>query len=143
MGLLDRFTRGVSAPKVRAVEAVWVESHGDSVEVVGESFYRDALLAATGRRGNEYVRHPVVAALIREPDNAYDPNAVGVWVEGRKVGHLSVADAIEYQGALLRLGANGKVLACDALICARDGTPNLGVWLELPCADDVLQQISE
>jgi 2-keto-3-deoxy-6-phosphogluconate aldolase len=32
---------------------------------------------------------PVV--LIREPTNAYDPNAVAVWIEGRRVGYIPKA----------------------------------------------------
>lgn len=43
------------------------------------------------------------AELRPEPDNAYDKRAVGVYVDGRKVGHLSREDARRHQSALLAL----------------------------------------
>lgn len=147
MGLRSLFT-GRSRAVTRArevsaitVEAVVVEDDGNSVEVVGESHYKDALVAISGRTSMEEIRHPITAALVREPDNPYDDQAVAVWVESRKVGHLSRADARAYQAVLLELGSRNQVLACNARICAREGTPNLGVWLDLPEPDDVFDQI--
>lgn len=54
------------------------------VDIVGESFYRDALdeLGRTGRKD-------FLAALVPDPANPYDRNAVKVVIEGRHVGHLS------------------------------------------------------
>ena len=112
------------------------------MEVVGESHYLDALTAITGRRGREHIRQPALAALVREPDNPYDADAVAIWIDGRKVGHLSRSDAQAYQEPLLVLARQNRVLARDALICGHEDTPNLGVWLELPAVDDVLLAIS-
>lgn len=48
------------------------------------------------------------AELRPEPDNAYDKRAVGVYVDGRKVGHLSREDARRHQSALLALRSQGS-----------------------------------
>lgn len=125
-----------------SVEGVLVEGDGNSVEVVGESHYLDALIAITGRRGTEHVRYPVMAALVREPENAYDDQAVAIWIEGQRVGHLSRSDARAYQPVLLELVEQGKVLACNAMVCGREGKPNLGVWLDLPEPHDVLDTVA-
>jgi hypothetical protein len=34
-----------------------------------------------------------IAILVREPDNAHDPNAVMVWIDGEHVGYLRKEDA--------------------------------------------------
>jgi hypothetical protein len=142
MGLFSRLTGRSSAPEKLTVDAILVEGDGNSVEVVGESNYLPALKEITGRRGTEQVRHPVTAALIREPDNPYDTHAVAVWVDGKRVGYLSRSDALEYQEPLVVLGRTGNVLACHARICGREGTSNLGVWLDLPEPDSVLDEIT-
>lgn len=59
------------------------------VLVVGESFYQDALLAIAGPKGEEGACHACLATLVCEPSNPYDPNAVAVTIDGRKVGHLN------------------------------------------------------
>ena len=62
----------------------------DDLEVVGESYYQENLWRLVGPRWpDERVRHHVYAVLIAEDDNPYDANAVAVWVQGLKVGHLS------------------------------------------------------
>lgn len=55
----------------------------NTVDVVGESFYREAL-EAVARQGADHI-----ATLVPEPDNPYDPQAIGVVIMGLKVGHLS------------------------------------------------------
>jgi hypothetical protein len=140
--LLSRLTNRGSAPREISVKAILVEGDGNSVEVVGESHYLAALKAITGRRGMERVRHPVTAALVREPENPHDEQAIAVWISGERVGYLSRSDAREYQEVLLVLGSQRKVLACNAEICGREDTPNLGVWLDLPEPDVVLMEIS-
>jgi hypothetical protein len=41
--------------------------------------------------------------LVPEDNNPYDANAVAVWIEGLKAGHLSRADARAYRPGLLAL----------------------------------------
>jgi hypothetical protein len=142
MGLVSRLFNRVTPSRVR-VDALLVEPDGNRVEAVGESHYLDALVAITGRRHREQVRHPAVAALIREPDNPYDADAVAVHIDGHKVGHLSRDDARAYQPVLVALAADRKVLACNVLVCGREATPNLGVFLELPAPGDILDEITD
>ena len=65
----------------------------ESLEVVGESFYQDALQQLVGGIPGERARVDVLAVLVADENNQYDANAVSVWVNGLKVGHLSRAEA--------------------------------------------------
>lgn len=58
------------------------------VRVVGESYCQDAILQITGPKTSEGFFLPVLATLERDPKNPYDADAVGVYVEGRRVGYL-------------------------------------------------------
>ena len=51
---------------------------GPGMEVVGESHYRDAIAGIAGGTRREAVRLVTWAALVPEPENQYDRNAVGV-----------------------------------------------------------------
>jgi hypothetical protein len=89
---------------------------GEAVEVVGESYYQDALDAICGGKCEDGYRLMCQAELRPEPDNEYDKRAVGVYVDDRKVGHLSRADATAHQSELLMLRSQGKRPMCGALI---------------------------
>ena len=68
----------------------------EDLETVGESFHQDELWAtvkALGGSTRDRVRIETHAVLVPEDANPYDPNAVAVWVNGSKVGHLSRPDA--------------------------------------------------
>ena len=76
------------------------------------------------------------AVLRLENDNAFDPNAVSVEINGLKVGYLdkSYAALLRHELAVVDIDSfdctDGH---CDALI--RGGGPEktfLGVWLDLP-----------
>jgi ssDNA-binding Zn-finger/Zn-ribbon topoisomerase 1 len=69
---------------------------GPPVKVVGESFYRDAIEAAVGLRPEGH-RTIVDAAIVLDPDNPVDTDAVAIWIGGRVCGHLSRADAVEWR----------------------------------------------
>lgn len=69
---------------------------GDIQEVVGESHYQADLEAIAGGKSEEAVELEKWAHLIPEPENAYDRNAVAVYIEGRKVGYLPRVDAETY-----------------------------------------------
>jgi hypothetical protein len=89
---------------------------GKTVQVVGESYYQDALDAICGGKCEEGYQLMCQAELRPEPDNEYDKRAVGVYVDGRKVGHLSREEARRCQSALLALCSQGRRPMCDALI---------------------------
>ena len=104
------------------------------VNVAGESHYQEALRALTGTDGSEAVRIEVEAALVPEPENPHDPNAVMVQIRERLVGYLPREAAVAY-GPMVRIVAErGRTAACEAMIAGRggDGPANLGVFLKLP-----------
>jgi hypothetical protein len=93
-----------AAPLVRALmfEPDDAEHVEYDVDVVGESFYQPALDEIAGGRTPEgCVNREHVAALVPEPQNSYDKQAVAVLIEGRLVGHLSREDARAY-GVVIR-----------------------------------------
>jgi hypothetical protein len=69
------------------------------------SYYQDELWQVVGARTNERVRLDIQAVLLAQIDNAYDKNAISVWINGMKVGHLSRDDAVAYRPGLLALQA--------------------------------------
>jgi hypothetical protein len=75
----------------------------ETLEVVGESFYQDALWAIVGGHRRGTVRHQIDAVLVAEEGNPYDPNAVAVWIECRQVGHIPRSQAPQVRRGLLAL----------------------------------------
>lgn len=100
------------------------------LEVVGESFYQEAIEKIV-RGTNGYARIAVIATLFPETDNAYDANAISVWISSLKVGHLSRADAAMFRPGLLdlqrRLGA--AISLPGVLVGGGEGRPYYGVFL--------------
>ncbi len=77
------------------------------------------------------------AALVPEPDNPHDPNAVMVQIGERLVGYLPRDTAVAYGPMLAAVAARGRTAACEAMIAARGGADAvLGVFLRLPAPDD-------
>jgi hypothetical protein len=95
---------------------------GLRVDVVGESNYQDTLSRACGGPCPEGHNLDVTVLLIQEPDNVYDPNAVGVYlnIEGdmkrNKVGHLSRDAAIAFKPVAQKLSQDGYLAAVRATI---------------------------
>ena len=78
--------------------------------IVGESFHEADFKKLAAEHGHKTIPdygielNGTYAALIREPDNPYDSNAVAVWIDNRHpVGHLPRHLADEYSGPLERL----------------------------------------
>jgi len=92
------------------------------VDVVGESHYQGTLQRIGGGRTTDGTRDPDhTAALLPEPTNPYDPNAVRVVIlashaaqKSGKVGYLSRENAVTYRPIIDRLAAYGKVTVCRA-----------------------------
>ena len=99
---------------VRPIEMI-PQSGRCAIAAVGESYYVEAVGAICGPRTIQG-EHRSVAILLREPSNPYDPTSVAVYVEGRKVAHLSRAHAIEYRALVEEIEARGHYAACAALI---------------------------
>ena len=111
-----------------------------TLEAVGESFYQDTLWAIVGGRTADYVRHPVVAALVPEFSNQYDANAVAVQIDGHVVGYLSRDDAEAYRPGILRImNESNTIVALNGLVCGgghrANGIGSLGVFLDHDPAD--------
>lgn len=115
----------------------------DLVRVVGVSHYQDALRELAGIESGAEVRHACEAALVAEPDNPHDPNAVAVHIEGRPVGYLAREEAVRWQPIVQVVADHGSAAAVDAMIAGRgseSGTPNLGVFLKLPTPTEARAQ---
>lgn len=69
---------------------------GPSLDVVAESKYRAQIEQAVGRRPEGH-RDVVDAALVWEPRNRYDPNAITVQIQGRTCGYLPREVAARYR----------------------------------------------
>jgi hypothetical protein len=85
--------------------AATILAGNDTLEVVGESFYQDALWQLVGGFHTERVSQPCTATLLPEPTNKYDENAIEVLIDGHLVGHLSREDAAAYLPGLKNLMA--------------------------------------
>lgn len=141
MGLLDRFLGRPSSPPAATVSTVraMLYGGGETLEVVGESHYQDALWQIVGGRRAEPVRHDTHALLVPNPENPYDSNAIEVRIEGHLVGYLSREDAVLYRPGLLRLMQTDGLIALEGTIVGggprRDGIGFLGVFLDHDPAD--------
>jgi hypothetical protein len=107
-----------------------------TLEVVGESFYQEALWAFVGGRvsSTDHVRKEGVALLHADQHNEHDANAISVWIEGAQVGHLSREDARRYRPGLFALEQElGHPVLLAALVVGggmyEDGPGRLGVFL--------------
>lgn len=108
----------------------------EDLEVVGESYYQDNLWRLVGGRGRpeDRVHVEVCAVMVAEDDNPYDADAVALWIDGLKVGHLSREDARRFRPGLLALqAAQGMPIALSGVIAGGgirdDGPGKLGVFL--------------
>jgi hypothetical protein len=106
----------------------------EDLEVVGESHYQEALWQIVGGRTTDRVRVEVQAVLSPELDNQFDTNAISVWIEQMKVGHLSREDAAVYRPGLVALqGQHQRLIGLPGVVVGggvrADGPGNLGVWL--------------
>ena len=80
MGLFDRFCK--PSEPVHIVDGILLDGEEDIIEIT--------------------------AALVPEPTNKHDPNAVQVEIDARRVGYLSREDALAYRPTLRKLAKQGK-----------------------------------
>lgn len=144
MGFLDRLlNRPTSMGGTTAVPATVAPRYlrgSETLEVVGEASYQDALWAVVGGLRSERVRHNVGAVLVPEPSNQHDENAVMVLVSDHLVGYLSRHDAALYGPGLRRLitASNAHVGLYGVVVGGGhrgDGLGFLGVFLDHDPAD--------
>jgi hypothetical protein len=118
MGVLIARTQKVREPKApRApAEAVSTDFSRFTLPVVGESHYQEAIAEIAGGKSEDGAHCHCQATLFLEDENRYDRNAVRVEIDGRTVGHLARADAVQYRKELRKNGAARATLRCDAII---------------------------
>lgn len=120
------------------MEAILCSGH-QNLDVVGESMYQDNLWRVIGDQAEPWqdrIRVKITALLVPEPQNPHDPNAVAVWIDGFKVGHLPKEKASLYLPGILAIQQeHGKPVALAGVIAGRgmseDDEPGmLGVFLD-------------
>ena len=96
--------------------------------VSGESHYMDALEAILGPSvGGHSRERAIIAVLVPEPDNQYDPNALMVIIDRQQVGYIPKDDAPEIGRRL-----DGKPIAVAARVGAEAAPGSaIGVRIEL------------
>lgn len=87
---------------------------GYALDVVGTSRYRATLVALTGGPRFEGIRGVYWAALVPEPNNPYDANAISVRIAGQVVGHIARAQAKTFKPVLDRLASVERAAYCRA-----------------------------
>lgn len=98
-------------------DILYLEGDGTfEFDIVGESFYQDHLAKIAGPKSEDGVNVKRIATLVPEPGNPHDSNAVGVFIDDMKVGHLSRDNALSWHEALRRRGRSGQSVEVDALI---------------------------
>lgn len=105
-------------------------------EVVGESFYQKHLKRICGGYSKEGNRKQVVAELHYENYNKYDDKAIRVDIDGCTIGYLSRANARKYRRKIEKIGHEGVIISCNAVIVGGKNLgllnkTNFGVWLDL------------
>lgn len=165
MGIFSRLLRSGR----RSPEDIWdtsrtktVTAHlldGDlddpfALEVAGESHYQDTLWQAvkdgspTRRSADDRVHLEVIAALMREPTNPHDADAIAVRVNGERVGYLPRYIAPDYVDVLDQFAAGGQIGACRGVVVGGQRLPtgdtaSLGIWLDLASPEHVLDDQHE
>jgi hypothetical protein len=85
--------------------------------IAGESFRQETLQALGGRRGERGVERPSqMAALMPEPTNPKDREAVAVLIAGQLVGYLRRQDARVYRPVLDLIAVRGLGVGCHATL---------------------------
>jgi hypothetical protein len=112
----------------------WLKGDGSfSLRVVGESYHQRALEEIS--TGLTWVgENRIVPAVLRLEDSQYDRYAVAVVIAGRKVGHLSRADARAFRLRVAGEGRVGPEYPCRAMIREawdRRGRGSYGVRLDV------------
>lgn len=108
---------GIYTEFVNEVESIFVkgDEHYD-LEVVGEPRYQNYLEILNKRLLKQGGQQTLVAKLHYENCNPYDNKAIRVVINGGKVGYLLPGDARLFRKRLERVGQEGAIISCNALI---------------------------
>ncbi len=105
-------------------------------EVVGEAQCQASLEEICGGRDEDGVDHQCVAVIVNDDGNAYDKNAVAVFVDGKRVGFLPRQVAPEFRRQISRINPSCASVGCRAVVRGGwdrgDGdVGSFGVWLDV------------
>jgi hypothetical protein len=110
----------------------WNDGGRFMVEVMTESRYQPTLKALAGEHGEQAAAAQYVATLMPDDHNAYENEAVAVFIDGRMVGYLSQKASIKFRELLRKKEARdssapptrkcaaarcGKASACNTWWC--------------------------
>lgn len=113
------------------------------IDVVGESHRQDAFLALFGRRptGGSSFEASTQAALVADPGNPHDNQAVAVRVNGHHIGNLGCDDATRWHQPTAYFAQMGRHLVVPARVWfgpLGDGTLTGSVTLRVPPTSQIL-----
>jgi hypothetical protein len=94
----------------------WSDGGRFMVELMNESRYQPTLQALAGAHGDSAAAAPYVATLMPDDRNAYENEAVAVFIEGRMVGYLSQKASIKFRELLRKKEAAGQLSTVDAQV---------------------------
>lgn len=86
------------------------------LQAVGAKFYMDALNSIM--KGVTTLTE--TAKLIPEDDNEYDPDAVAVEINDKKVGHLFADDVLQFRDWVEEKTGSVQPIYCEARITSSD-----------------------
>lgn len=92
-----------------------------SFQIVGESFYQDALAYIAGPKEPDAKEHICEARLIPDDNNRHDSNAIRIEIDDYQVGYLDRGNAASFRTILAAKGVRDCATRCDAVI--------VGGWL--------------
>jgi hypothetical protein len=81
------------------------------IEVVGEYYHETELIKIAGRKTRQSANIETTAALVPDPKNRHDGNAVEVRIDGRLVAYLSREQAVGYHRLMTEAGHPSRALA--------------------------------
>lgn len=94
----------------------WSDGGRFMVEVMTESRYQPTLKALAGDHGDGAAAAPYMATLMPDDRNAYENEAVAVFIDGRMVGYLPQKAAIKFRELLRKKEAAGQLSTTDAQV---------------------------
>jgi len=132
---------GIYTEFATEIESVFVAGNGHyDLEVVGEPRYQKYLELLNKHRLKQGGKQALIAKLHYENCNPYDNKAIRVVINGGKVGYLLPGDARLFRKRLERVGQEGAIIACNAIIIGGKRTWHLkktdyDVRLDLPLSN--------
>ncbi|ODT70407.1 MAG: hypothetical protein ABS69_15420 [Nitrosomonadales bacterium SCN 54-20] len=95
--------------------------NGDECDIVGESYYQDAIKLLAGPDDENIGSKKFKAFLIPEDNNPYDNKAVRVDIDGMTVGYFGREDARSFRRRLGAKKLSGQITACKAVVIGGRG----------------------